>query len=96
MCFADVPISSMYGLYQLGFCSLYEGADWQFVMCAGKIILEAAILTAVVVVSLTAYTFWAAKRGHDFNFLGPFLFAAIMVLMVFSLIQVGWLYFDSH
>ncbi|ONM10241.1 Bax inhibitor-1 family protein [Zea mays] len=54
----------------------------------GKIILEAAILTAVVVISLTAYTFWAAKRGHDFNFLGPFLFAAIMVLMVFSLIQI--------
>jgi hypothetical protein len=36
------------------------------------------------------------ERGHDFNFLGPFLFAAIMVLMVFSLIQVGWLYLDSH
>ncbi|KAF8769117.1 hypothetical protein HU200_006909 [Digitaria exilis] len=54
-----------------------------------KVILEAAILTAVVVISLTAYTFWAAKRGHDFNFLGPFLFAALMVLMVFSLIQVG-------
>jgi len=42
----------------------------------------------VVVISLTAYTFWAAKRGHDFNFLGPFLFAALMVLMVFSLIQI--------
>ncbi|AQK62357.1 hypothetical protein Zm00014a_035337 [Zea mays] len=55
---------------------------------SGKIILEAAILTAVVVNSLTAYTFWAAKRGHDFNFLGPFLIAAIMVLMVFSLIQI--------
>jgi FtsH-binding integral membrane protein len=58
----------------------------------GKVILEAAILTAVVVISLTAYTFWAAKRGHDFNFLGPFLFAALMVLVVFSLIQVGWLH----
>ncbi|KAF7061491.1 hypothetical protein CFC21_068183 [Triticum aestivum] len=55
---------------------------------SGKIILEAAILTAVVVISLTAYTFWAAKRGHDFNFLGPFLFGALMVLMVFSLIQI--------
>ncbi|KAK1643374.1 hypothetical protein QYE76_061179 [Lolium multiflorum] len=55
---------------------------------SGKVILEAAILTAVVVISLTAYTFWAAKRGHDFNFLGPFLFAALMVLMVFSLIQI--------
>lgn len=61
-------------------------------MCTGKIILEAAILTAVVVISLTAYTFWAAKRGHDFNFLGPFLFGALMVLMVFSLIQVGQLH----
>ncbi|KAI3896593.1 hypothetical protein MKX03_023168 [Papaver bracteatum] len=54
----------------------------------GKIILEAAILTAVVVVSLTMYTFWADKRGYDFNFLGPFLFGSIMVLMVFSIIQI--------
>ncbi|XAR58574.1 hypothetical protein NMG60_11014025 [Bertholletia excelsa] len=54
----------------------------------GKVILEAAILTAVVVVALTLYTFWAAKRGHDFNFLGPFLFAAVLVLLVFALIQI--------
>ncbi|GMJ01159.1 LIFEGUARD 4 [Hibiscus trionum] len=54
----------------------------------GKVILEAAILTAVVVISLTLYTFWAAKRGQDFNFLGPFLFAALLVLIVFALIQV--------
>ncbi|KAG6530865.1 hypothetical protein ZIOFF_004626 [Zingiber officinale] len=44
-----------------------------------KVILEAAILTAVVVVSLTLYTFWAARRGHEFNFLGPFLFAAVLM-----------------
>ncbi|WOK99429.1 protein LIFEGUARD 4-like [Canna indica] len=55
---------------------------------SGKVILEAAILTAVVVVSLTLYTFWAARRGYDFNFLGPFLFAAIMILLVFSFIQI--------
>ncbi|GKA59317.1 LIFEGUARD 2-like protein [Tanacetum coccineum] len=30
---------------------------------SGKIILEAVILTAVVVASLTLFTFWAAKRG---------------------------------
>ncbi|XP_006650573.2 protein LIFEGUARD 2-like [Oryza brachyantha] len=54
----------------------------------GEVILESAILTAVVVVSLTAYTFWAARRGHDFSFLGPFLFAAVMILMVFALIQI--------
>lgn len=56
----------------------------------GKVILEAVILTAVVVVSLTLYTFWAAKRGHDFNFLGPFLFGAVLVLMVFAMIQVQY------
>jgi len=54
----------------------------------GEVILESGILTAVVVLSLTAYTFWAAKRGHDFNFLGPFLFAAVMILMLFALIQL--------
>ncbi|KAM0937110.1 hypothetical protein DsansV1_C26g0195701 [Dioscorea sansibarensis] len=54
----------------------------------GEVILESAILTAVVVISLTLYTFWAASRGHDFNFLGPLLFAAVMILMVFALIQV--------
>ncbi|KAE8796345.1 BI1-like protein [Hordeum vulgare] len=53
----------------------------------GEVILESAILTTVVVVSLTAYTFSAASRGHNFNFLGPFLFAAVMILMVFALIQ---------
>ncbi|XP_059625185.1 protein LIFEGUARD 2-like [Cornus florida] len=55
---------------------------------SGKVILESVILTTVVIVSLTLYTFWAARRGHDFNFLGPFLFGAIIVLMVYSLIQI--------
>ncbi|KAG6400819.1 hypothetical protein SASPL_137662 [Salvia splendens] len=54
----------------------------------GKVILESVILTAAVVVSLTLYTFWAAKRGHDFNFLGPFLFGALLVLVLFSFIQI--------
>lgn len=58
----------------------------------GKVILESVILTSVVVISLTLYTFWAAKRGHDFNFLGPFLFGAVIVLMVFSFIQVSYLF----
>ncbi|XP_075653163.1 protein LIFEGUARD 4-like [Castanea sativa] len=53
-----------------------------------RIILEAAILTRVAVVSLTLYTFWAVKRGKDFSFLGPFLFASLLVLVVFGLIQI--------
>ncbi|PRQ26032.1 hypothetical protein RchiOBHm_Chr6g0290161 [Rosa chinensis] len=55
---------------------------------SGKVILESVILTVVVVIALTLYTFWAARRGHDFNFLGPFLTGALLVLIVFSLIQV--------
>ncbi|KAK9281749.1 hypothetical protein L1049_004654 [Liquidambar formosana] len=55
---------------------------------SGKVILESVILTAVVVISLTLYTFMAARRGYDFNFLGPFLFGAIIVLIVFALIQI--------
>ncbi|XP_044978375.1 protein LIFEGUARD 2-like [Hordeum vulgare subsp. vulgare] len=55
---------------------------------SGKVILEAAILTTVVVLSLTAYTFWAARRGKDFGFLGPFLFASLIMLLVFGFIQI--------
>ncbi|KOM25123.1 hypothetical protein LR48_Vigan50s004300 [Vigna angularis] len=44
--------------------------------------------TSVVVISLTIYTFIAARRGHDFNFLGPFLFGALLILIAFSLIQI--------
>ncbi|CAJ2633075.1 bi1-like protein [Trifolium pratense] len=55
---------------------------------SGKIILESVVLTAAVVVSLTLYTFWAARKGHDFSFLGPFLFGALIVLIVFGLIQI--------
>ncbi|XP_068650402.1 protein LIFEGUARD 4-like [Aristolochia californica] len=61
------------------------------IICAftsGLVILEAAILTAVVVVSLTVYTFWAASRGKDFSFLGPFLFSSVIALVVFGLIQM--------
>ncbi|VAH84995.1 unnamed protein product [Triticum turgidum subsp. durum] len=57
-------------------------------MCTGKVILEAAILTMVVVLSLTAYTFWAVKKGKDFSFLGPFLFASLVMLLVFGFIQI--------
>ncbi|XP_044985337.1 protein LIFEGUARD 2-like [Hordeum vulgare subsp. vulgare] len=54
----------------------------------GPIIFEAAGMTLVVVVSLTAYTFWAAKRGHDFEFLGPFLFAACVILLLYAIVIV--------
>ncbi|KAH7351503.1 hypothetical protein KP509_19G000500 [Ceratopteris richardii] len=61
------------------------------VVCAyteGKVILEALILTAAVVLGLTLYTFWAARRGYDFNFMGPMLSVALMVLVLFCFIQI--------
>lgn len=39
-------------------------------------------------VALTGYTYWAAKKGMDFNFLGPVLFTSLVVLVFFGLIQV--------
>ncbi|KAL6184980.1 hypothetical protein ACLB2K_041115 [Fragaria x ananassa] len=54
---------------------------------ARKIVLLAVILTATVFLALTLYTFWAVKRGADFSFMGPFLFAACIMLFTFALIQ---------
>lgn len=61
------------------------------VSCAntdGKIVLEALILTASVVSALTGYTFWAAKRGKDFSFLGPVLFASLVGIICAGFLQV--------
>ncbi|KAH6758024.1 Bax inhibitor-1 family protein [Perilla frutescens var. hirtella] len=55
---------------------------------SGLVILEAGIATAVVVVSLTAYTFWASKRGQDFEFLRPFLMCAILTLTMFTIFLI--------
>nr|QPF70274.1 lifeguard protein 1 [Carica papaya] len=54
----------------------------------GKVILQAVILTSVMVTGLTLYTFWAVKRGQDFKFLGPFLFGSLLVLCFFGIMQV--------
>ncbi|XP_060189915.1 BI1-like protein [Lycium barbarum] len=60
------------------------------VSCAntdGKSVLEALILTSAVVLALTGYTFWASRRGHDFRFLGPTLFASLFVLVLTGFMQ---------
>lgn len=58
------------------------------VCLAGEIVLQALVLTSAVVVSLTGYTFWASRKGKDFSFLGPFLFAGLTILVLTSFIQV--------
>ncbi|KAL5197936.1 hypothetical protein ABZP36_001448 [Zizania latifolia] len=54
----------------------------------GMIIIEAASITCTVILGLTLYTFLAAERGHDLSFLGPFLAAASLILMLFALIRM--------
>jgi Inhibitor of apoptosis-promoting Bax1 len=54
----------------------------------GKIVLEALVLTSVVVSSLTGYSFWAARKGKDYSYSGPVLLAGLNVLLVTSLLQV--------
>ncbi|BBN11386.1 protein lifeguard [Marchantia polymorpha subsp. ruderalis] len=54
----------------------------------GIIVLEALLLTATVVLALTAYTYYAVKQGKDFEFLGPALFVSVIVLVVFGFIQM--------
>ncbi|GJN14259.1 hypothetical protein PR202_gb01058 [Eleusine coracana subsp. coracana] len=61
------------------------------VACAnteGRIVLEALILTAGVVASLTAYAFWAAKKGKEFGYLGPILFSGLTILVLTSFVQI--------
>ncbi|KAK8937432.1 BI1-like protein [Platanthera zijinensis] len=61
------------------------------VACAnteGRIVLEALILTSGVVLSLTGYAFWASRKGKDFSYLGPVLFAGLMVLVLSSFMQI--------
>nr|GMD80547.1 BI1-like protein [Ipomoea batatas] len=52
-----------------------------------RIVLEALILTSAVVSALTGYTFWAAKKGKDFSFMGPILFTGLFVLILTGFIQ---------
>eukprot|EP00246_Nothoceros_aenigmaticus_P001078 TRINITY_DN1139_c0_g1_i2.p1 TRINITY_DN1139_c0_g1~~TRINITY_DN1139_c0_g1_i2.p1 ORF type:complete len:249 (-),score=11.41 TRINITY_DN1139_c0_g1_i2:611-1357(-) len=73
------------GLFTVGI-SLTVGLTCAFE--SGNIVLEALLLTSVVVVSLTAYTYWASQRGYDFSFLGPFLFVSLMVLVMFGIIRL--------
>lgn len=46
------------------------------------------MLTAGVVVSLTAYAFWASKKGKEFGYLGPILSSALTILVLTSFLQV--------
>lgn len=52
------------------------------------IVLEAVALTAGIVVALTAYAFHATKRGAEFGWMGPMLFASLWALIIWSFVQI--------
>ncbi|CAJ2636769.1 unnamed protein product [Trifolium pratense] len=60
------------------------------VLASGKIIVPVMLTTIVVVFNLSLYTFWAAKRGYDFNFLHPLLVwvGVLLVIIIFTLSQM--------
>ncbi|CAI7811849.1 unnamed protein product [Closterium sp. NIES-53] len=73
------------GLFSLSF-SITLGLSCAFT--PANIVLEAILLTAVVVVSLTLYTFWAARRGEEFSWLEPILSTALSILVFSMVIQI--------
>lgn len=52
------------------------------------VVLEALAITAAIVTGLTAYTFYATRKGHDLTYLGPFLFASLWGVRVS--VNVQW------
>eukprot|EP00897_Mesotaenium_endlicherianum_P006195 jgi/Mesen1/5603/ME000282S04755 len=54
---------------------------------SGLLVVEALVLTAAVVGSLTAYTFYATSKGHDFSQWGSILYSCLLVLLVWGFIQ---------
>ncbi|CAI5482510.1 unnamed protein product [Closterium sp. Yama58-4] len=73
------------GLFSLSF-SITLGLSCAYL--PANIVLEAILLTAIVVVSLTLYTFWAARNGEDFSWLGPILFTALSIFFFSMIIQI--------
>lgn len=72
-------------LFSLCF-SVSLGASCAFL--PAPIVLQALLLTAVVVVSLTLFTFWAARGGAEFTWMGPMLFTALSVMVLAMIIQL--------
>lgn len=60
-------------------CAIYAQAG------AGFLVLEAAGITGVIFLALTAYTFWS---GRDFGFLGMYLFAALIGLLCWGFVAM--------
>jgi len=88
MCYKDKHPTNIILLGCFTVCEAYTVG----VICAmyyasgmGMLVLQALMLTAAVFVGLTAYTFTTKK---DFSFLGAGLFTALIVLLVWSMLNM--------
>ena len=54
----------------------------------GRVIMESAILTAVIVISVSLYIFRAARKRSDSILPTRIIFGGFVVLLVFIIIQV--------
>jgi len=59
------------------------------------IVLKALLVTTIVVVPFMTCTYWEAKNGHDFSFLGPIVFTSFFFIVSFSFVQVHLLFFPT-
>jgi len=55
---------------------------------APVIVAQAIFITAAVVGALTAYTFWATRKGVEFTWLAPLLFSGLWALIIWGFIQI--------
>lgn len=55
---------------------------------APVLVLQAVVITAGVVAALTAYTFWATRRGVEFTWMGPMLFAMLWAMILWGFLQI--------
>lgn len=55
---------------------------------SGLIVFQAILITAVVTSALTIYTFVGVKKGQDYGYLGPMLFAGLCSLIVWGFLQM--------
>ncbi|XP_043720947.1 BI1-like protein [Telopea speciosissima] len=63
--------------------SLSIAVEVEYANTEGNLVVEALILTTVVVSTLTCYTFWASMKGNqDFSYLEPILFWSLFVLFL--------------
>jgi len=88
MCHKDNHPCNMYLLGAFTLCEAYTVG----VICAiyyasgmGMVVLQALMLTAAIFISLTAYTLTTKK---DFSFLGAGLFAGLVVMIVWGLLNM--------